>query len=45
MAYDPLFIILLVVGLILTLLAVFTFFTYLFLKMAVNLRRAQMKKK
>lgn len=45
MAYDPLFIILLVVGLILVLLAIFTFFTYLFLKMAVNLRRAQTKKK
>lgn len=43
MAYGPLFIVLLVVGLIIVLLAIFTFSTYILLKMASNLRRVQKK--
>ncbi|HTY90614.1 MAG TPA: hypothetical protein VMC84_05500 [Methanocella sp.] len=43
MAYDPVFIVLLIVGLILVFLVIFTVITYILLKMAVNLRRIQKK--
>ncbi len=45
MAQDPLFIVALAVGLFLCFLAVFTLFTYLYLRLAVNLRLAEKKKK
>jgi uncharacterized membrane protein YqiK len=45
MAQDPLYIMILAVVIFLVLLAIFTFFTYLFLRMAVNLERVKRKKK
>jgi hypothetical protein len=40
MVDNPLFVLMLIIALILVLLAVFTFFTWLFLHMAVNFKRA-----
>ncbi len=42
---DSLFLLLLALILTIILLAIFVLFTYIFLKMAVNLRRAEMGKK
>lgn len=45
MVQDPLYVMILAVVIFLVLLAIFTFFTYLFLRMAVNLEIAKRKKK
>ncbi len=45
MVDNPLFVLLLVAGLFIFFLVIFTFFTYLILKLAVALKREEMKKK
>lgn len=45
MVDNPLFVLLLIVALIVFFIAVFTFFTYLFLKFASDLKREELKSK
>ncbi len=45
MVDNPFLLLLVTAAMVLALLAIFTLFTYLFMRMAVNLKRVEMRKK